>query len=67
MPKLVECMHNGQVLGIKEALRMRDEARVRKMEAPHFECASGHRVYAHRTGTTNQAAHFEHRSGAVCS
>ena len=62
MPKLVECRHGAEKLTVREALELREgEARVRR-PPPKFCCPScRHQIYAHKTGTTGQQAHFEHR------
>ena len=66
MPKLIVCKDGQELIGIGEALRRRDEAITVKAEAPYFKCSNEHRVYAHRKGTTGQAAHFEHVRGQSC-
>jgi RNase P subunit RPR2 len=58
MPKATTCKWNGQIIGIEEALRIR--ARTRRALFHCTEC--GERVRAHKSGTTGQAAHFEHLS-----
>lgn len=58
MPKATQCKLNGQTISIDEALAIRD-----RRAGVVFRCVEcGERVRAHRTGTTQQAAHFEHFS-----
>ena len=56
MPKATTCKLNDQYIPIDEALAIRD--RKSKVIFRWIEC--GQRVRAHKMGTTQQAAHFEH-------
>ncbi len=61
MPKATTCELDGQIVGIEEALRLRDEA-PRRRPYPEFRCREcGELVRPHKRGTTGQSAHFEHR------
>lgn len=58
MPKATTCKLNDRTIDITEALALR--ARKRDIV---FRCAKcGEHVRAHKKGTTEQAAHFEHLS-----
>lgn len=62
MPKSTECKHGTEMIGVAEALRIRDKELQAHRPAPEFLCPScDARVYGHKTGTTGQGAHFEHR------
>lgn len=59
MPKATTCRLNGETITVADALRLRDQAGSRY---PEFRCVScGELVRPHKTGTTGQGAHFEHR------
>ncbi len=58
MPKATRCFLGSRTLDIDEALAI-PEIQVRRK----FRCIEcGERVRAHKEGTTQQAAHFEHLS-----
>lgn len=60
MPLSVECMYDGALIGIDEALQIRDTYERSRGARPHFVCVQcGELVRAHREGPNNQA-HFEH-------
>jgi hypothetical protein len=69
MPKATTCKLNGRIIGVEEALRLRDEAKGNRRRYPDFsrrECDE--LVRPHKKGTTGQEAHFEHRkSSPGCS
>jgi hypothetical protein len=69
VPKATDCKLYGELIGVEEALYLRDEARRQRMPYPPFRCREcGEFVRPHKKGTTDQAAHFEHReSSPVCS
>lgn len=69
MPKATKCLLGDLELDIKEAIEIRDAADARGGDYPVFECREcGELVRPHKTGTTNQQAHFEHRiKNARCS
>ena len=65
MPKATSCKRFGQIIGVDEALRLRDEARRRRRAYPPFRCRECDEfVRPHKKGTTDQAAHFEHRESS---
>jgi hypothetical protein len=56
MPKATEGKLNGRIIGIDEALSVKQ-----REKDVVFRCIScGERIRAHSRGTTDQAAHFEH-------
>lgn len=58
MGRLVACEWEGRLLTIEEALELRSQKPASTLQ---FFCpACGHRVRAHKAGTTGQGAHFEH-------
>jgi len=62
MPKATTCKLDGRIVGIEEALRLRDESRKRRRPYPRFRCRECNEfVRSHKKGTSDQAAHFEHR------
>lgn len=62
MPKATTCKLYGQIVGIEEALRLRDEFRKRRRPYPPFRCRECDEfVRPHKKGATDQGAHFEHR------
>lgn len=62
MPRATTCELDGQIIGVEEALRLRDEAAGRRGPYPEFSCREcGEPVRPHKEGTTGQAAHFEHK------
>jgi|ERR1044071_5924816 hypothetical protein len=64
MPKATTAVHHGQLLSIQEALDLRQQKH--QLTVYCREC--GEQVRAHKTGTTGQAAHFEHlRRNLGCS
>ena len=69
VPKATDCKLYGELIGVDQALYLRDEARRRRERIPPFRCREcGEFVRPHKRGTTAQAAHFEHReSSAGCS
>jgi hypothetical protein len=69
MPKATTCKLDGRIIGVEEALRLRDEAKKRGRSYPPFHCRECNElVRPHKTGTTGQAVHFEHReSSPGCS
>lgn len=59
MSKLIECLQDGRLLSIDEALNVRDGRG--KFNPPHFQCPEcGQQVDAHREGP-GSLARFEHR------
>ncbi len=63
MPKAITCELNGQVIGVDQALQIRERYVKGSRPYPEFRCREcGELVRPHKTGTTGQAAHFEHRS-----
>ncbi len=59
MPKMIQCLHRGNVIPIQEALEIRNDLRIRNI-IPDFRCIECDRsVRAHKTGGI-QSAHFEH-------
>jgi hypothetical protein len=65
VPKATSCKLYGQIIGIDEALHLRDEARRRRRPYPPFRCRECDEfVRPHKRGTTDQAAHFEHRESS---
>ena len=66
MPKATTCKLYGQIIGVDEALYSRDEARRCRKPYPPFRCREcGELVRPHKRGTTDQAAHFEHRERSL--
>lgn len=60
MPKATECVLNGNIVGVAEALTLRDEAKARGTARPDFRCIDCLKsVWPHRDSGTG-AAHFEH-------
>lgn len=60
MPRAVECVHDGVVIGTEAALELRDGAREAGRAPPEFECQlCGEAVRVHRAGGA-AGAHFEH-------
>ena len=58
MPKATSCLLDKREISVGEALKI-DNPSVKR----RFSCVEcGERVRAHKKGTTNQAAHFEHMS-----
>lgn len=58
MPKATFCHLEGRQVDIAEALQLRETGK----NSPVFRCTGcGESVRPHRTGTTGQAAHFEHQ------
>lgn len=56
MPKAIKCKLNDRTISIDEALAIRN-----RKSPVIFQCVEcGERVRAHKKGTTQQAAHFEH-------
>ena len=68
MPRATTCLLNGNVIGVKDALDYRENARLRGKPTPDFRCIECHEfVRPHREGG-NAAAHFEHlRRNPDCS
>ena len=65
MPKATSCKLYGEIIGVDEALRLRDEAERRSKRYPPFRCPEcGEFVRPHKRGTTGQGAHFEHRESS---
>ncbi len=65
MPKAKDCKLYGELIGVEEALYLRDEAKRQRRTHPPFRCREcGEFVRPHKKGTTDQAAHFEHREGS---
>jgi hypothetical protein len=65
MPNASNCKLCGEIIGVDEALYLRDEARRQRKPYPPFrrrEC--GEFARPHKRGTTDQAAHFEHRESS---
>ena len=69
MPKATDCKLYGELIGVEEALYLRDEAKRQRRPYPPFRCREcGEFVRPHKKGTTDQAAQFEHReSSPGCS
>lgn len=69
MPKATTCELDGRIIGVEEAMQLRDEAKKRLRPYPQFHCREcGEDVKPHEEGTTGQAAHFEHwRKNLNCS
>ncbi len=62
MARATTCDMNRREIAIDEALRLRDDAVIRRRPYPEFCCREcGEYVRPHREGTTGQGAHFEHR------
>jgi len=65
VPKATSCKLYGQIIGVDEALHLRDEASRRRRPYPPFRCRECEEfVRPHKRGTTDQAAHFEHRESS---
>lgn len=62
MPKATTCYLDGRLIDVDEALRLRAQVNQRNAATLVFQCREcGERVRPHKTGTTGQQAHFEHR------
>jgi len=62
MPKATSCTLYGEIVGVEEAMLLRDEASRQRRRYPPFRCRECNEfVRPHKKGTTDQAAHFEHR------
>jgi hypothetical protein len=60
MAKMTTCLFQGTSISISDALSRRDDAKNRRLSAPHFECQECKKpVRAHKSGG-NAQAHFEH-------
>jgi competence CoiA-like predicted nuclease len=61
MPKATTCHLDGRLIEVDKAIILRSQADIQKTARPEFRCREcGKPVKPHRTGTTNQQAHFEH-------
>jgi hypothetical protein len=60
MPKAITCLLDGKVIGINEALQLRDDARQKRRTPPNCLCREcGEPVRPH-SGGGHTDAHFEH-------
>lgn len=61
MARATTCIHNGQVIEVGEAIRLRDQANAHNLPYPDFRCVEcDARVRPHNAGG-HGGAHMEHR------